>query len=184
MDRRKLIALSLVSTLAAACAMTAVPMLSASGSIGREVPDILKSDPGTVTLAWAFAEEDVLSCSHAAMSLRHAIARFGPNVRLVAIPVDEKAGLVESFMKRQRLSPVMFRLSRRQYRRTLGSTQLPALFVVSGTSVREVATDSLWSDGVSHRARSLETVIASLIEESSDRGSSPGPRPSSLGVVR
>lgn len=140
-------------------------------SVGREVPEYLRAEPGMVTIAWAFRADDMLSCGNAAMSLRHASARFGPNLRLVAIPVGDDAGLAESFLRRQRVPAEIRRLSPRDYARALGSTQVPALFVIQDRHVREVSTDSTWSDGVSRRSRPLETLLASMLEPRSSRGS-------------
>jgi hypothetical protein len=173
MGRRIVLPLTLLLALAWGGFACTVPLRDSPArlSVGREVPEFLRAEPGMVTLAWAFRADDMLSCGNAAMSLRHAVARYGKNIRLVAMPVGDDAGLAESFMRRQRLDPEIRRLELNQYRRALGSTQVPAIFVISDRFVRDVTTDSTWSDGVPRRVRSLETLLASVLEHRSSRGS-------------
>jgi hypothetical protein len=169
MGRRIILGVSLIAALAfAAMAATATPAARpAQASVGREVPAFLAAEPGRATIVWAFREDDLLSCTNDAMSIRHATLRFPSSVRLVVVPVGDDTGLLASFMRRERLRGEVRRLPGTSLAAALGETDVPAVFVITGRHIREASSDSTWSNGVSRGTRPLEAVLAALLDRNS-----------------
>lgn len=118
---------------------------------------------GRVTIAWAFRVEDLLSCSNSAMTLRHVKARFGDRVELVAVAVGEDPGIVDSFMRRQRLAPQIVRMSKEEYEQAYTSDPLPSMHLITDGHIRNTAVDSTWVDGPTRRERPLEVAVGELL---------------------
>lgn len=167
---RIILGMSLVLALVAAgAALNSAPVAHpAQASVGKKVPELFAAAPGQATIVWVFREDDILSCSNDALAIRHALLRFPSRVKLIALPVGDDDGLVESFLRRERLRGDVRRLSSSSLAAAVGPTDLPAVFVITDRQIREASSDTTWADGVSRGKRPLEAVIAELLDQRSE----------------
>lgn len=85
---------------------------------------------GGTVVVWASRPEDYLSCQSPAFALRRIRQRFGDQVRLVAVSVDDRSSdLAADFFRSERLNPTLLRMETREWRRLTGETRLPSLYV-------------------------------------------------------
>jgi hypothetical protein len=104
---------------------------------GHRAPRLAPRPP-EVEVVWVSTAEDFLACETAANGLRRARSRRGgPEVRLVLVGDD--GGLAEGYLRSQRLESGLLRLSRGEFRRRFGRTEIPALYVA-----REGRVVRLW----------------------------------------
>lgn len=169
MVRRIILTLTLVlcaTALGIACASARREVTSSAPS-GAPFSLFHDQQDGIVTIAWAFRVDDLFSCSNSALTLRHVKARFGERVNLVAVAVGDDPGLVDSYMRQQRLKPEVVRVDRGAYESLLGHAPLPSIHLITNGQIRHTAVDSTWTDGRTRREWPMERVVAELVEVTS-----------------
>lgn len=138
---------------------------------GDPAPALLAASARPVTIAWTFRADDLLSCSTAALSLRHVQAQFGDRVELVAVAVGPDPGLVSSFLRRERLDARVQRMDVREHAREFGPALLPSLYIITAGRVAETTSDSTWADGTKRRERPIARVVGNLLDGVARAGS-------------
>ncbi len=136
MDRRAVAGLALAGALAAAGCSGSAGALQA----GRADPLSAEGARAAGTqVVWVSRPADLLSCQTPARALRRIQLRdSGVEVRLVL--VGNAGGLEQGFLRQHRLTAEVERITPAQYRRRLGNTALPAMYVVRGGSVTRAWT--------------------------------------------
>lgn len=108
---------------------------------GDALPDIgadLKEDD--VVVLWALRAQDCLSCQNVARSIREAQRTLtGPNVKYVVVVSGEDRGVVNAFLRVQRIDATTVFLPLRRFTKAFGTTPPP--FVLLAADSRVVA---LW----------------------------------------
>ena len=156
------LAFALTTALFWSCSPTST-LRPAQLSVGTQVPRAVAAAPGKIHVVWAFNTHDLLSCESPALALRHLKAHFPKEVELLAVAVGDDPGIVDSYMRRERLESQILRMQAGEFNREFSNSRLPALYVVRGQRIEEATSDSTWSDGSLRRVRSLETVVQALL---------------------
>lgn len=132
------------SSLVVAMLVLCVSVLGCNGAplvTGDGLPDIgadLNDDD--VVVLWALRAQDCLSCQNVARSIREAQRTLtGPNVKYVVVVLGEDRGVVDAFLRVQRIDATTVFLSFRKFTNAFGTTPPP--FVLLAAESRVVA---LW----------------------------------------
>jgi len=126
--------------------------------------------PDEVVLAWVFRTGDYLSCAAPIAELRRAQHALGPKVRVAAVVVGARhRGWVPAYFRRERVSAEVAYLDVDEYRRVLGASPLPALYLVRGGTIRNV----LFAGHAQSRAAPRLAAIGPLVRASLQRAGSP-----------
>ena len=127
--------------------------------------------PDEVVLAWVFRTGDYLSCAAPILELRRAQHALGPKVRIAAVVVgaERHRGWVPAFFRRERVSAEVAYVDVDEYRRVLGASPLPALYLVQGGTIRNV----LFAGHAQSRAAPRLAAIGPLVRASLRRAAPP-----------
>jgi hypothetical protein len=115
-------------------------------------------------VVWSFDTADLLGCESPARALRHLQRRFGSQVQLRMIAVGQDPHVVDPFMRRERLTGDVMRVSRQEYRRRFGDSPLPRLQMVRSGYPEQLLVDETWSDGTSVAQRDIQQTGHELLE--------------------
>lgn len=114
-----------------------------------------------IMVAWAMRSADCLSCRTPAPTFRHIARRFGSDVDLVVVSVGEHPELVEGYLRSERLGGVRtVHLDSMAYAREFGASRLPAVYVISGDSVRHAWSST--NDVTAATGGSVPTLVKVL----------------------
>lgn len=133
--------------------------------VGAEAPALIPTvGPGHVVVTWAFPIEALQGCSSPASEFRRLQRRYGDRVHLVVVAVGDDPGIVDPFLRRERIRPLVRRVTEAEYARHFGPTALPAVHIIKDRVIREMVTDSTWSDGVTMSRRGIRQTTERLLE--------------------
>jgi len=153
----------------------ALVLLGSSASIGKVAPTnfevgalaptfLRAGSPDGLVLAWVFPVNVLLSCDSPSGAFRRLQRSYPDRVKLVVVAVGRDPDILEPFLRRERLHPVVIRLSEVEYAQHFGATPHPSVQIVRGDRLREMVSDTTWADGVKLDQRGIKETAEALME--------------------
>ena len=155
---------------AAACGATMLlasvaPPVKEPLRVGSVAPDLIPRVPsGDVVVVWTFPTESLQNCTSPASEFRRLQRQYGARAHLVLIAVGDDPNILDPFLRRERLRPVVRRVTETEYARHFGATPVPAVHIIARHVMRETVSDSTWADGVPMSRRGIKQTAESVLE--------------------
>src|SRR5690625_1937495 len=87
------------------------------------------------TVLWMFPVESCLSCQTPAAMLRKIQSSSSHSIQVVGVVVGKDSGIVDGFLRTERLDIPLHRMKSREFRKYFGALELPAIIMTHNDTV-------------------------------------------------
>lgn len=135
-------------------------------AVGEPLPDVgMELAKTDVVVLWALRVDDVLTCQHVASALREMQRTVTTvNVKYVVVVLGENRGVVDAFLRVQRLDAAKLFLSAREFERAFRGATTPLLLIANKLRVEAIWIGRDETESASSR-REVDTEVKATLGE-------------------